>query len=108
MILLRFGIAHTIVLNVDNNFYNIFRKICGLLDLHIHTVGGGNHDPMLAECVNNNLNKGLNIFTQEQGTLGVIREAVFAPKLHLEQLCSTLDWYFKSQGYHQTQHFLSG
>ena len=63
MIMLRFGLAHTIVLDADKKFYNTFRQMCELLRLNVHTISGENHDPMLVERVNLHLNKGLKIFT---------------------------------------------
>ena len=76
MIMLRFGIVHTIVLDADKNFFNTFRQMCKLLDPIVHTISNRNHDHMLVKRVNNYLNKGLKIFTQEQGTLAVSREAI--------------------------------
>jgi hypothetical protein len=75
MIILRFDITHTIVLDVDKKLNNTYHQMCKLLDPNIHTNIGGNHDPMLVECVDNYLNKGLQIFTQDQGTPVVSREA---------------------------------
>ena len=76
MIMLCFGLAHTIVLYTNNNFYNTFRQMCELLRLNVHTISGENHDPMLVEHVYLYLNKGLKIFTQKRGTPAISREAV--------------------------------
>ena len=65
MLMLSFGIAHTIALDADKKFSNIFRLMCGLLNLNVHFISGGNHDLMLVKQVNNYLNKGVRIFTQE-------------------------------------------
>jgi hypothetical protein len=73
VIMLQFGLSHTIVLDTDNKFYNTFKKTCQLMDLNVHTIGNENHDPMIIELVNRNLKKRLEIFTLEQGTLAVSR-----------------------------------
>ena len=76
MIMLRFGLARTIVLDKDSNFYAVFAQSCLLLDLNVHTVSSDNHDAIIVERVNRYLNKGLKIFTQERGTPAVSREAI--------------------------------
>ena len=76
MSMLRFGLAHTIVLDTDKKFYNTFRQMCELLRLNVHTISRENHDPMVVERVNSYLNKGFKIFTQEQGTSAISWEAV--------------------------------
>ena len=38
MIMLRFRLAHTIVLDKDSKFYAVFAQSCLLLDLNVHTV----------------------------------------------------------------------
>ena len=52
MIILPIGLAHTIILDADTNFYNTFRQMCELLRLNAHTISGENHNPMLVERVN--------------------------------------------------------
>ena len=76
MILLRFGLAHTIVLDKDSKFYAVFDKSCLLLDLNVNTGSSENRDDIIVERVNRYLNKGLKIFTQERGTPEVSREAI--------------------------------
>ena len=76
MIMLRFRLAHTIVLDIDSKFYAVFSQSCLLLDLYVHTVGSENHDAIIVERVSRYLNKGLKIFTQERGTPAVSREAI--------------------------------
>jgi hypothetical protein len=76
MIMLRFGIAQTIVLDADKRFYNTFYQMCELLNFSVHTINGGNHDPIMVERVKNYLNKELKIFTQERGTPAVSPETV--------------------------------
>ena len=63
LIMLRFGLAHTIVLGADKIFYNAFRQICELLRLNVHAISGKNHNPVFVERVNAYLNKGSKIFT---------------------------------------------
>ena len=65
VIMLWFGITHTIVLDADKMFCNTFRQMWKLLDLNVHTISGRNDDPMLVKRVNNYLNKGLKIITLE-------------------------------------------
>ena len=52
MIMLRFGLAHTIVLNKDSNLYAFFAQSCLILDLNVHTVSSENHYDIIVERVN--------------------------------------------------------
>ena len=76
VIMPRFGIVHTIVLNTGKENNNTFCQMCKLLRLKVHTISGRNHDSILVERVNAYLNKGLTIFIQEQGTPAISREVV--------------------------------
>ena len=76
MIMLRFRLAHTIVLDKDSKFYAVFSQSCLLLDLYVHTISSENHDAIIVERVSRYLNKGLKIFTQNRGTPSVSREAI--------------------------------
>ena len=51
MIMLRFVLAHTIVLNKDSKFYAVFAKYCLILDLNAYTVSSENHDAIIVERV---------------------------------------------------------
>ena len=61
MIMLRFGFAHTIVLDKDSKFYATFAQTCQLMNLNVHTVSSENHEPMIVERINRYLNKGIKI-----------------------------------------------
>ena len=76
MTMLRYGIAHTIVLDKDSKFYATFRQTCELLQLNAHTISGGNHNPMIVERINRYYNKGLKIFTNERDSTSVSREGI--------------------------------
>ena len=75
-IMLRFGFAHTVVLDKDSKFLSVFKEMCQLLTLNTHTISAGNHGAMLVEHVNEYLNRGLKIFKGERGTPAISREAV--------------------------------
>ena len=52
MIMLRFRLAHTIVLGKDSKLYAVLAQSCLLLDLNVHTVSSDNHDAIIVERVN--------------------------------------------------------
>ena len=52
MIMLRFGLAHTIVLEKDRKLYSVFAQSCLLLNLNVHTVSSENNDAIIVEKVN--------------------------------------------------------
>jgi hypothetical protein len=58
-IMLRFGFAHTVIVNKDSKFFGIFCKSLDLLKIHCHVLSGNNHDGMLVKQLNRYLNKGL-------------------------------------------------
>ena len=64
-IMLRFGMAHTIVLDHDSKFFATFKATCELIELSTHTLSSSNHDPMIVERVNRFLNKALKTLMQE-------------------------------------------
>ena len=76
MIMSRFGLAHTIVLDKNSKFYAVSAQSCLLLDLNVHTASSENNDDIIVERLNRYLNKDLKIFTQERGTPSVSREAI--------------------------------
>ena len=76
MIMLRFGLANTILIDKDSKSYAFFAQSCLILDLNVHTVSSENHDYIIMERVNRCLNKGLKIFNQERGTPEVSIEAI--------------------------------
>ena len=75
-VMLRYGMAHTIVIDKNSKFYATFEAACELLELNVHTLSSGNHDPMLVERVGRFLNKELKIMCQERDSVRVGCEAV--------------------------------
>ena len=65
---LRFGIAHTLILDRDSKVFATFQKTCELLNLNVHILSSGNHDAMIAERVNRFLNSGMKNLCQDQGS----------------------------------------
>eukprot|EP00970_Alexandrium_tamarense_P010232 scaffold2050_cov108-Alexandrium_tamarense.AAC.4 len=63
---LRYGMAHTLVLDKDSKFYSVFRETCDLLGINTHTLSAGNHDGMAVERINRYLNKTMKMFTSER------------------------------------------
>ena len=76
MIMLCFGLAHTIVLDKDSKFYATFAPSCQLMNLNFHTISSKTHEPMIVERINRYLNKGIKTFSEESGTTAVSREAI--------------------------------
>ncbi len=68
---LRYGIAHTLVVDKDSKFYGTFKDTASLLKMNLHTLSGGNHDAMLVERINWFLNKTLKIFCNECDSIPV-------------------------------------
>ncbi len=71
-----FGFCHTIVLDKDSNFLGAFKEAVDLLQINRHVLSGGNHNPMLVEWVNQYLNKGFKIMTNESDSVHVAMEAI--------------------------------
>ena len=76
MIMLCFGLAHTVVLDKDSKFHDILRKSCQLLNINTHTISQKNHNAMIVERLNEYFDKEIKIFVNEQGTPAVSRESV--------------------------------
>jgi hypothetical protein len=68
-ILLLYSFCHTSVLDKDSKFFGVCCKALDLLKINCHVLSGGNHNPMLVECVNLYINKGLKIMTNEQESI---------------------------------------
>jgi hypothetical protein len=66
---LRYGFCHTLVLDKDSKFFGVCSEALDLLQINCHVLSGGNHNPMLVECVNRYINKGLKIMTNERGSI---------------------------------------
>ena len=77
MIMLRFGLTHTVVLDKDNELHDTFRQSCQLMKLNTHTISQKNNNAMIVKQVNNDLNRGM-IFLQvnEHGTVAVSRKSI--------------------------------
>ncbi len=73
---LRYGFCHTIVLNKDSKFYGVCHEALDLLNINYHILSGDNHNPMMVECVNQYLTKGLKIMTNERDSVRVALEAI--------------------------------
>jgi hypothetical protein len=71
-----YGFCHTSVLDKDSKFFGVCREALDLLQINCHVLSGGNHNPMLVERVNQYINKGLKIMTNECGSIRVAREAI--------------------------------
>ena len=76
MIMLRFGLAHTVVLDKDSKFHDTFKQSCQLLNINTHTIIRKNHNAIIVERVNEYFDKGIKIFANERGTPAVSRESV--------------------------------
>ncbi len=81
---LRYGIAHTLVVDKDSKFYGTFKDTTSLLKTNLHTLSDGNHDAMLVEQINRFLNKTLKIFCNERDFIQVAVEGI---------LLSLYAWY---------------
>jgi len=73
---LRFGFSHTIVVDKDSKFCGVFAKTVKLLNINIHILSGGNHDPMLIEQICRFLNASLTIYCGERGTIKVSESGI--------------------------------
>jgi hypothetical protein len=65
-IMLQFGFCHTCVIDKDSKFNGVCREALDLSMVNHHVLSGGNHNPMIVECLNCYLNAGLCIMTNEQ------------------------------------------
>ena len=75
-IMMRFGICHTLVLDKDSKFLNVFKEVVELLQLNCHILSATNHNGMLVERINRYLNKGLRILCNERDSVRVALEAI--------------------------------
>jgi hypothetical protein len=73
---LRYSFCHTIILDKDSEFYSICQEALDLLQINCHTLSGDNHNPMMVECVNRYLTKGLKIMTNKQDYVRVALKAI--------------------------------
>jgi hypothetical protein len=75
-IILRYGFCHTVVLDKDSKFMGVFKESLGLLKINYHVLSGDNHNPMLVERINQYLNEGLCIMTNERDSIRIALEAI--------------------------------
>ncbi len=65
-----------IVLDKDSKFFGVFKEAVDLLQINRPVLLRNNHNPMLVECVNCYLNKGLKIMTNKRDLVRVAMEAI--------------------------------
>jgi hypothetical protein len=63
------------VLDKDSKFFGAFKEACDLLQINRHVLSSGNHNPMLVECANRYLNKGLKVMANKHGSVRFAIEA---------------------------------
>jgi hypothetical protein len=73
---LPYGFCHTFILDKDSKFYRVCREALDFLQINCHILSGDNHNPMMGECVNWYLTKGLKIMTNEWDSVHVALEAI--------------------------------
>ena len=76
MIMLYFGLTHTVVLDKDSKFHDTFKQSCQLLNIITHTISWKNHNAMVVERINEYFDKGIKIFANKRGMPAVSRESV--------------------------------
>eukprot|EP00956_Cyclotella_meneghiniana_P009859 scaffold13641_cov42-Cyclotella_meneghiniana.AAC.3 len=64
-IMLRYGMAHTLILDKDSKFYGTFKETGQLMKIKTHTISPANHDAMLVKRLNRYYNKALKIFVSK-------------------------------------------
>jgi hypothetical protein len=74
--ILFFGFCHTCFLDKDRKFFGVCREALDLLQINPHVLSSGNHNPMLVERLNQYLNKGLRIMTNECNSNCIALEAI--------------------------------
>jgi hypothetical protein len=75
-VLLQYRFHPTIVLDIDSKCFGFYRKAINLLKINCHVLSSANHNPMIAEHVNQYLNKGLKIMCNERNSVCVALEAI--------------------------------
>ena len=58
-IMMRYDICHTLVVDKDSKFVNVFTEVVDLLQFNCHLFSAQNHNSMLVECINCSLEKGV-------------------------------------------------
>ncbi len=64
------------MLDKDSKFFGVCREALDLLKINCHVLSGANHNPMLVECINWYLNKGLCIMCNKKDSVWVALEAI--------------------------------
>ncbi len=75
-IILCFGFCHTVILDKDNKFFDVYHEALDLLQINCHVLSGSNDNPMLVEWLNRYLNQGLQILWNERDSNGVASKAI--------------------------------
>ena len=70
--MMRYGICHTLVLDNNRKFVNVFAAVMDLLQLNCHVLSAQNHNGMLVEHINRDLNEGVN----KHGSVRVALDAI--------------------------------
>jgi hypothetical protein len=71
-----YGFCHTVVLNKESKFFEVFSEALDLLQINHHVLSGNNHNSMMVERVNRYLTKGLKIMTNERDSIRIALEAI--------------------------------
>ena len=74
--MMRYDICHTLVLDKDRKFVNVFTEVFDLLQLNWHLLPVQNHNSMLIESINRNLDKGIWLICNERDSIRVTLEAI--------------------------------
>jgi hypothetical protein len=74
VILLRYGISHTVITDPDSKFKGQFKEAFQTMDIHHHLSARGHHDAILVERFNRFLNAGLRVFNNDRETNRVFVE----------------------------------
>ena len=73
---LRLDLSHSIVIDKDSKFCNVFAETAKLLQMNMHVFSRENHDGILVKCVIFFLNSSLTIFCNKRGTTKVSEEGI--------------------------------
>ena len=67
--MMRYAICHTLVLDKDRKFVNVFAAVMDLLQLNWHVLSAQNHNGMLVEHINRYLNEGVQTICNKRGSV---------------------------------------
>jgi hypothetical protein len=74
VILLRYGLSHTVITDRDSKFKGQFKEAFAILKIHHHLSARGHHDAILVERFNRFLNAGLHVFNNDRDSNRVFIE----------------------------------